>query len=231
MTTSAERIAENLASIRSRIAQAAEQSGRKPEDVRLIAVTKYVGAEEIEALLAAGCRDLGESRPQSLWERAEQWSAPEVNWHFIGHLQRNKVRRTWPLIGLMHSADSLRLIKALEEAAAEEEKTLPILLEVNISGDANKHGFAPEEIEPSLEEIAECQHLQVRGLMGMAALRGDEAVAAKNFEDLRELRDKLANVAPENIQLDELSMGMSGDFELAIHAGATMVRVGSALFE
>ena len=231
MTTSPERIADNLVGIQDRITNAADQSGRKASDVRLIAVTKYVGEPEVQALLAAGCRDLGESRPQSLWERAKLWPATEVNWHFIGHLQRNKVRRTLPLLHLMHSADSLRLISAMEEAAAAEQCTPSILLEVNISGDPNKHGFAPAELEPALAEIARCENLQVRGLMGMAALDGDTTVAQRNFEDLRKLRDELQTVAPPNVKLDELSMGMSGDFELAIRAGATMVRIGSALFE
>jgi pyridoxal phosphate enzyme (YggS family) len=234
-------IAENLNAIRARIARAAASSGRAPSDVRLVAVTKYVGPAEIEALLAAGCFDLGESRPQSLWERAAIFQRPEIRWHFIGHMQRNKVRRTLPAVYLFHSADSLRLLAAMEEAAKENDQTVSIqpsarravniLLEVNISGDANKHGFAPADVEPALQTISQFSHLRVKGLMGMAALEGDSAAAERNFNDLRQLRDRLLAVAPPNVELSELSMGMSGDFEQAIRAGSTLVRIGSALFE
>lgn len=237
MNTLDSRIADNLAAIRARMDQAAVASGRSASDVRLVAVTKYVGQAEIEALLAAGCFDLGESRPQSLWERAGAFQANDIRWHFIGHMQRNKVRRTLPLIDLFHSADSLRLLVAMEETAKEmaadaaNQQSVNVLLEVNISGDANKHGFVPADVEPALETIAQFNHLQVKGLMCMAALEGDNAGAERNFNDLRQLRDRLGTVAPANIELTELSMGMSGDFEEAIRAGSTMVRIGSALFE
>lgn len=235
------RIADNLVAIRARIDRAAVASCRSPGDVRLVAVTKYVGHEEIEALLAAGCHDLGESRPQSLWERAAAFEKPDIRWHFIGHMQRNKVRRTLPLVHLFHSADSLRLLAAMEETAKEiarddsinqtASRAVNILLEVNISGEVNKHGFAPADVEPALETISQFSHLQIKGLMCMAALEGDSAVAERNFDDLRLLRERLQAVAPPNVELAELSMGMSGDFEEAIRAGSTIVRIGSALFE
>jgi PLP dependent protein len=235
------RIADNLAAIRTRMDTAAVSSGRLAGDVRLVAVTKFVGQAEIEALLVAGCHDLGESRPQSLWERSAAFEKQEIHWHFIGHMQRNKVRRTLPLVDLFHSADSLRLLMAMEEAAQEMAmedsnpttviQPVSVLLEVNVSGDENKHGFAPADVEPALETISQFSHLHVKGLMCMAALEGDNAVAERNFNDLRQLRDRLQVVAPANIELTELSMGMSGDFEEAIRAGSTMVRIGSALFE
>lgn len=235
------RIAANLAGVRERIAVAAEVSGRRADEVKLVAVTKYVGQAEIDALLAAGQFDLGESRPQSLWRRAAENERRAIRWHFIGHLQRNKARRTVALASLIHSVDSLRLLAALDEAAAEIEfaaarpvsprPPLEVLLEVNISGDANKHGFAPADVEPTLETIAGLRHLRVRGLMTMAALEGDASVAERNFNDLRLLRERLQAVAPPNVRLEELSMGMSGDFEAAIRAGSTIVRIGSALFE
>jgi pyridoxal phosphate enzyme (YggS family) len=241
MNTLDSRIAENLAAIRTRMDRAAVSSGRSAGDVRLVAVTKYVGQAEIEALLAAGCHDLGESRPQSIWERAAVFEKQDIRWHFIGHMQRNKVRRTLPLVDLFHSADSLRLLAAMEEAANEmalensaqqaDKQPVSVLLEVNVSGDVNKHGFAPADVEPALETISQFSHLQVKGLMCMAALEGDNSVAERNFNDLRQLRDRLQAVAPANIELAELSMGMSGDFEEAIRAGSTMVRIGSALFE
>lgn len=231
MTGSSSRIAENIARVRERIAAAARASGRSATDVKLVAVTKYVGSAEVEAVVAAGCRDVGESRPQDLWEKAADLEQTDVAWHLVGHLQRNKVRRTIPLVALIHSVDSLRLVRAIDEAAAAIEKRLPILLEVNISADAAKHGFAPDAIEPSLPELAEFAHVEVRGLMAMAALEGGLDEARKNFADLRELRDRLRPACPAGVTLSELSMGMSRDFEAAVEEGATIVRVGRTLFE
>ena len=225
------RIAENLARVREQIAAAARLSGRAPDAVRLIAVTKYAALSDVQALVAAGCPDLGESRPQDLWTRAEALRDCNLNWHFIGHLQRNKVERTVPLVSLLHSADSERLIVALDAAAAKINCVLPILLEVNISGEAAKHGFAPLELEPLLPSLSKLKNIQIRGLMGMAALEGGSDRARQDFARLRELRDRLRANCPATIVLDELSMGMSGDFTEAIAEGATLVRVGSALFE
>ena len=194
-----------------------------------MAVTKYVGLEEIRALVEAGCTDLGESRPQQLWDRAEALGGLPIRWHLIGHLQRNKVHRTLPLVTLIHSADSPRLVAALDEAAAGARTA--ILLEVNISGEPAKHGFAPDELEPFLPELAGYRNVEVRGLMCMAGLEGGLDDARREFAALRCLRDRLRANCPEGITLDELSMGMSGDYEVAIEEGATIVRVGSALFE
>jgi pyridoxal phosphate enzyme (YggS family) len=231
MSDFAARIAENLADTRRRIAEAARASGREADAVRLVAVTKYVGLPETAALLAAGCRELGESRPQALWEKAPALAGEQVNWHLIGHLQRNKIRRTLPLVSLIHSADSERLIRALHEEATALGRRAAILLEVNVSGDAAKHGFAPAELERLLPTLPQFAGVEVRGLMTMAAREGGEAVARRNFADLRALRDRLRTNCPAEIRLDELSMGMSGDYEAAIREGATLVRVGSALFE
>ncbi len=233
------RLLENLEQIRAQIATAAQASGRTADAVRLVGVTKYVSAGVARALVEAGLHDLGESRPQALWEKSAALSdLPQTRWHFIGHLQRNKVRRTLPSVSLLHAGDSLRLLEAWNEAAAELATTavepLPprqVLLEVNISGDAAKHGFAPEEIEPLLAPIAELRQLQVVGLMAMASIEGGPARAQSDFAKLRILRDLLQTVAPVGMELRELSMGMSGDFIEAIAEGATLVRVGSALFE
>jgi PLP dependent protein len=235
------RIAENLAAVRGRIAESAARSGRRADDITLVAVTKYVGIEKIRTLVKAGCRDLGEARPQQLWDRAEVLADLPVRWHLIGHLQRNKVRRTLPLLGMIHSVDSLRLAAAIDEAldcgagvppaASNPAVCLPVLLEVNISGEAAKHGFAPGELGPMLSQLASLPRLEVRGLMCMAGLEGDLAEARRQFAATRELRDRLRQDCPVEIRLDELSMGMSGDYEAAIEEGATMVRVGSALFE
>lgn len=205
--------------------------GRKPEDVRLVAVTKYVGLEEIRATVAAGCHVLGESRPQQLWERAEALRDLPIAWHLIGTLQRNKVRRSLPLVAMIHSADSARLVAAIDRIAGELQLRVPLLLEVNVSGEASKHGLAPEAVEPLLPELAQYQHVEIRGLMCMAGLEGGPDEARRDFAKLRLLRDRLRPNAPDPIRLDQLSMGMSGDFEEAIREGATIVRVGSALYE
>jgi pyridoxal phosphate enzyme (YggS family) len=226
-----QRIADNLHQVRERIDAAAVRSGRRAEDIQLVAVTKYVGLDEIRAVVATGCNVLGESRPQQLWERAEQLADLPIRWHFIGHLQRNKIRRTLPSLAMIHSVDSPRLADALNQTAGELSLRVPVLLEVNTSGETAKGGFGPDEIEPEMATLAEYEHLEIRGLMCMAALEGGLETARGNFAALRTLRDSLRTNCPANIVLDELSMGMSGDYEVAIEEGATIVRVGSALFE
>jgi pyridoxal phosphate enzyme (YggS family) len=231
MSTLPERIRENVAKVRGHMAEAAARAGRRAEDVQLVAVTKYVGVDEIRALAAAGCTDLGESRPQQLWDRAAELCDPSVRWHMIGHVQRNKVERTLPLVAMIHSLDSLRLAEAIDAAAGTLGRRVPVLLEVNISRDAAKHGFTPEEIEPCLPKLIELANIEIRGLMCMAGLEGGGEEARRDFSALRTLRDRLQTGCPAGVCLDELSMGMSGDYEIAIEEGATIVRVGSALFE
>jgi pyridoxal phosphate enzyme (YggS family) len=229
-----EKLTENLAALRGRIAAAAKRSGRSTDEIRLVAVTKYVGPELARQLVTAGCQDLGESRPQELWDKAvalDEASDRQARWHLIGHLQRNKVDRTLPLVSLIHSGDSMRILTAIDQAAAKLNQSVPILLEVNISEEPAKHGFAVEEVRCNLPAIAELKSIEVRGLMCMAGREGDLDQARREFAQLRELRDRLRQVTPANIRLDELSMGMSGDFEAAIEEGATIVRIGSALFE
>jgi pyridoxal phosphate enzyme (YggS family) len=231
MPVDAARIEANLNAIRARIASAAGRAGRPAGDVRLVAVTKYVGADEAAALLAAGCRDLGESRPQELWAKAAQLSGHDIRWHLIGHLQRNKVARTLPLVSLLHSVDSPRLLEAIDASAGNIARTVDVLLEVNISGESAKHGLSPVDVEGVLIEAAKLTGVRVLGLMGMAPLDGGESAARLAFARLRQLRDNLRPRLPAGMTLDELSMGMSGDIEAAIAEGATIVRVGSALFE
>ena len=206
----------------------------------LVAVTKYVGDVVIRELVQAGCYDLGESRPQALWTKAAVLAdsltqagqgASAVRWHLVGHLQRNKIEQTLPLVTLIHSADSLRLLETIDATAGAQGRSTPVLIEVNVSGDEAKHGFLPAEIEPLLPALAALQNAEIRGLMCMAVREGDLDVARRNFADLRSLRDRLAQNAPPNVSLSELSMGMSGDFEVAIEQVATIVRIGSVLFE
>ena len=229
------RIAENLADVRRRIADAAARSGRTAAEVTLVGVTKYVSADEIRELVGAGCTELGESRPQQLWDKAAALAGLPIRWHMIGHLQRNKVQRTVPVVEMIQSADSPRLVRAIDTAAVELARRLPILIEVNVSGEEAKHGFAPERVEPFLEEAAGCENagcenIEIRGLMCMAGLGHGADAARRDFAVLRQLRDRLQRNCPEDIALSELSMGMSGDYEVAIEEGATIVRVGSVLF-
>jgi pyridoxal phosphate enzyme (YggS family) len=225
------RLADNIARVRAAIAEAAARSGRTAEDVRLVAATKYVDASVTRQVVVTGVLDLGESRPQEIWAKGPELTDLPIRWHLIGHLQRNKVRRTLPFLALVHSADSLRLIEELQTEAARIDRHQPILLEVNISGDATKTGFSPAELETALAIAADCSHLQVQGLMSMAGLDTNSAVAQMQFAMVRQLRDRLQANAPANVSLRELSMGMSNDFREAIAEGATMVRVGSSLFE
>ncbi len=226
-----DQLSQNLSRVRAQIAEAAIRSGRRPADVRLVGVTKYVDLETTLALFHAGLLDLAESRPQELWRKAEALRDLPICWHMIGNMQRNKVERTLPLVSLLHSGDSLRLLEAVSAAAVKQGRVVETLLEVNISGDQTKHGFHPDELRSLVESINDLAGLNVRGLMTMAALDGGNARARKDFAALRELRDKLVPNCPPQLDLTELSMGMSGDFVEAIEEGATIVRVGSALFE
>ncbi len=231
MITPERQIADNVDAIRRQIEEAAQRSGRSADDVVLVAVTKYVSADEVRPLLAADCHDFGESRPQHLWEKAEALSDEPIRWHFIGHLQRNKVRRTLPFVDLFHSGDSVRLLKAVNQELEQTKQTLRVLLEVNVSGDTEKHGFLPNQLQNALPDVLQLGHLQVCGLMAMSARTSDRDTARKDFSRLRELRDQLQRDVGSDAELSELSMGMSRDFVTAIEEGATIVRVGSALFE
>jgi len=230
MSNPALRIAQNVALVRKYIADAANRANRDPEGITLVAVTKYVGPAEVRALVEAGCTVLGESRPQQLLEKVEALPQLPVRWHMIGHLQRNKVRRTLPLVDMVESADNPRLVAAIDRIAGELSRRVPILLEVNVSGEAAKHGFQPAALEPFLEELAGYKNVEPRGLMCMAGLGDGPDSARREFAELRQLRDRLRENSPQGMQLDQLSMGMSGDYEVAVEEGATIVRVGSALF-
>jgi pyridoxal phosphate enzyme (YggS family) len=224
-------IAENVARVRERIATAAIQAGRDPGAVRLVAVTKYADARRAALVAAAGCIDLGESRPQELWTKAADAELAGAHWHLVGRLQRNKVRRTLPLVDLIHSVDSERLLATIDEHAKALGLAPRVLVEVNASREATKQGFEPEALERALATMPRDSNVQIIGLMTMAPLEGGARSARACFASLRALRDKLASATPPNVSLTELSMGMSGDFPEAIAEGATIVRIGSLLFE
>lgn len=230
--TLAEMILENFLSVQERMERAAQRAGRNREEIQLIGVTKYVDSTVTRLLVEAGCSDLGESRPQSIWEKSASLKDLEVRWHLIGHLQRNKVKRTIPLLSVMHSLDSDRILQHLIEEIGVRPNPLRLLLEINVSGDAEKTGLSISEGEQLLDRwlkiAADSQGLRIVGLMGMGSATGGLERARCDFEALRKLRDRWA--IRFGMPLKELSMGMSDDFEIAIEQGATMVRVGSVLF-
>ena len=225
----AARLQDNWKHVCDDVAKAATASGRRPEDIQIIGVSKYVDAKTTAALFSAGCRALGESRPQQLWSKAESLAlGDQVRWHLIGHLQRNKIRRTLRWNPVVHSVDSRRLLESIAEEAVLQDHCADVLLEVNISGDEAKTGFAPDQLEPVIADLPR-NGVRVRGLMAMAGWGTDPDDARQQFARTRQLRDALA--AACGCELTELSMGMSGDFEAAIAEGSTMVRIGSRLFE
>jgi PLP dependent protein len=224
-----QRLRVNWESVQRRIAEAARRSGRDPGAVTLVAVTKRSPPEMIRPLVAFGARDLGENYPQELWKKVEALAGLPVCWHLIGHLQSNKAKKTLPMVRMFHAVDSLALLRTLDASAEGRTDPPAVCLQVNTSGEAAKHGWAPEAIPRDAEAIAACRHIPVVGLMTMAALDTTAETARPSFLLLRRLRDDLR--ARTGLALDALSMGMSNDFETAIEEGATLVRIGSALFE
>ena len=218
----------NIARVRARIAEAALRGGRRPESVQLVAVTKTVGPERIREAVACGLRVFGENRVQEA--RAKVSEVPGVSWHLIGSLQRNKIKEALRLFEVIHSVDSVGLAEELSRRSMERgTRRAEVLLQVNISQEPQKHGVAPEEAERVVGAVLELQGLRLRGLMGMAPLVETPEAARPSFRRLRELRDRLGEAFPE-AGVYELSMGMTDDFEVAIEEGATIVRVGRALF-
>jgi PLP dependent protein len=220
-------LAERLAAVRGRIANACRRAGREPGGVTLVAVTKTVSPEVAAVVLELGVRDLGESRPQELWKKAA--AVAGARWHLCGHLQRNKIDRTIPLVSLVHSVDSERVLEALAAFGAKRGTPVPVLLEVNCSREAAKGGFSPEAVPALGDKLAALPGVEVRGLMTMAAYSDNPKDARPAFAELRRIRDDLR--VRTGLLLPELSMGMSGDFEVGVEEGATLVRVGTTLFE
>jgi pyridoxal phosphate enzyme (YggS family) len=220
-------LVERLAGVRARVSDACRRAGRDPAGVALVAVTKTVSPRVAAVVRELGVRDLGEGRPQELWKKAE--AVPDVNWHLVGHLQRNKIDRTVPLVALIHSVDSERVLDALDAFGRTRGTPVPVLLEVNCSGEESKGGFAPDAVPALGDGLVARAGVTVRGLMTMAAYADDPEAARPAFVKLRELRDALA--VRTGLALAELSMGMSNDFGVAVEEGATFVRVGTTLFE
>jgi pyridoxal phosphate enzyme (YggS family) len=221
---------DRLAVVEDQIQAACARAGRRRDEVTLVAVTKTVSPRVAAALHDVGVADLGESRPQELWHKAGLLPRT-VRWHQIGHLQSNKVEKTLPLVTLIHSVDSSRLLLALEKEAARQQRTPSVLLEVNASGEANKHGLAPAEVAGVLARLPDLRQVRVRGLMTMAAYEEKAERCRPTFALLRQLRDQFQEKVPPPHALNELSMGMSNDFPVAIEEGATLIRLGTVLLE
>lgn len=220
-------ITENLAQLRAKIEETCKRSGRKPDEVTLIAVSKYFGVDAIVEAKNCGLTDFGENRAQELTLKFEKLGN-DVTWHMIGTLQKNKVKYAVNAAELIHSVDSLELVEEINARAEKLGKVQKILLEVKTSEEETKSGLETEnEILSLVKRCSELENIELKGFMTMAPLTEDANIIRKSFRDLRNLKDQINN---KGYNLTELSMGMTSDFEIAIEEGATMIRIGSAIF-
>lgn len=243
--TTLDTLRERYTEVKARIARAADRAGRAPSGVMLVAVTKYAGIDQVRELYQLGHRDFGENQVQQLLQRAamfEEWRARQTGharssplpdpprWHVIGHLQRNKVRKAIEVTRLVHSVDSLRLAEELQAIAVRKDQMVEVLVEVNCSGEESKHGCPVPAAIPLVEQIETMVNVRVRGLMTMAPLSSNPDDARRAFGRCRELYEEVRTLGITEGRFNILSMGMSGDFDIAIEEGANIVRVGSAIF-
>lgn len=220
-------VSENLRQVRETIAASAEAAGRDPREVELVVVSKTWPAATLLPLIEEGQRVYGENRVQEAIEKAPDLP-PDIEWHLIGHLQKNKIRKALGLFRVIHSVDSLSLARQLQRVAVEMERRVNIYLQVNVAGEARKHGFSIEAVEQALPALCELSRLRMRGLMVIPPYSADPEDARPHFRALRECRDALET--RHGLSLPGLSMGMTNDYPVAIEEGATVVRVGSAIF-
>lgn len=220
-------LCDRLRAVEYRVVEACQRAGRPRYSVVILAITKTVSVRVAEILPGLGIGALGENRPQELWKKAAAITG--ANWHFTGHLQRNKIDRTLPLIELIHTVDSERLALAIGLAAQKRGRVMPVLLEVNCSGESTKGGFAPSDLPAVADRLKPIAGLQIQGLMTMAAHGDAPENSRAAFAELRHLRDRYLEPFGQSPPI--LSMGMSGDFEVAIEEGATYIRLGTVLFE
>lgn len=223
-------IQDNVKRVMEEIARAAAASGRKPEDITLVGVTKTVTAAQAKELIDAGVTNFGENRVQSLLDKYETLK-DEPAWHLIGHLQTNKVKYIADKVSMIHSVDSLKLAEEIDRRFQMAGRTANILVQVNVSGEESKFGIQPEDAFPLMESLSQLKNIQVCGLMTMAPKTDHPDDCRKFFYGLHKLSVDIRDKKYDNINMGQLSMGMSGDFREAILEGATMVRIGSALFQ
>ena len=223
-------IAASLAAVRSRLERAAVRSGRDPSSIRLVAVSKTFGPDHVRAAFAAGQVDFGENRVQEGLAKAAQVADLPITWHLVGHLQSNKVRRAVGPFAWVHSVDSPELVRRIEAVATERASRVPVLVQVDLAGEATKYGAPEDGLDSIFEAAAQCRFTAVVGLMLLPPYFEDPEATRPWFRRLRALRDEWRGRGVPEAWLEELSMGMSHDFEVAIEEGATIVRVGTAIF-
>ena len=221
-------IDDHLHVVTERIQTACQRAGRDPKEVELVLVTKEVEPQRIDAAYKLGIRNFGENRVQELVAKREKLPK-DIKWHFIGHLQTNKVKLLVGQVVLIHSCDRMGLAQELDKQAEKRNQKIDLLIQVNSSGEKTKQGFSPEAVEQAASEIVKLKHLNVRGLMTIGPNTEDQARIRNSFRSLRKLQDRLRDSVP-NTDWHYLSMGMSSDFELAIEEGANLLRIGSAVF-
>lgn len=221
---------ERVEEIQKRIAAAAESAGRSPDEIRLVAVSKTKPVASVQKALDAGLNLFGENYIQESREKVAALEGTGAQWHFIGHLQSNKAKYAVKLFDLIHSVDSLKLARELNKQAVKIDKVQPVLVQVNISAEATKSGTSSEDTVALVSAIGELPNLSLQGLMTMPPFFDDPERARPYFRELRQLRDHISDLSIPGISMEELSMGMTGDFEAAIAEGATLVRIGTAIF-
>jgi len=224
-------IQNNLLEIKDRIARAARRAGRKPEEIKIVAVTKTHPADVVLLAYRAGLWIFGENRIQEATPKIETLSEyPEITWHLIGHLQSNKARKAVEYFDLIQAVDSAELAERLAGIGREKEQKIPILLEVNVSREATKYGLSPQDLSPVLDKIASLPEIEIQGLMTIGPLAGTDMQIHRAFAELRKIFEKTAAIVAERRRFDILSMGMTDDFEIAIEEGANMIRIGRGIF-
>ena len=222
-------IQDNLINVKRKIEEACLRSGRKPEEVRLIAVSKTKPALMVQEAYDWGQRLFGENKPQEIRDKQPVLPA-DIQWHMIGHLQRNKVKYVVGHAAMIHSVDSVRLAEAISEEAVRKQLTVPVLVEVNMALELSKFGLRPEDTEEFIETIAPLEGISIKGLMTIAPYTDDPEANRVYFRDLRNLSIDIDSKNIDNVSMCELSMGMTGDYEVAVEEGATFVRVGTGIF-
>jgi pyridoxal phosphate enzyme (YggS family) len=224
-----EELRNNIAQVRARIAEAAQRAGRSPDEITLVAVSKTKPVELVKIAYNLGVTDFGENRVQEALPKIAAFSPPGLRWHMIGHLQSNKASKVAGMFAMVHSVDRVHLAQMLNRHAGMQETRLPVLLEVNVAGEASKEGMALDEALSIARQVVALPQLEVQGLMTMAPLVEDASEVRWVFQRLRTLRDQLQQELPD-VRWQHLSMGMTNDFPIAVEEGATIVRVGRAIF-
>ena len=222
-------VAENLAQVQKNIEESCRNVNRDPGEVTLIAVSKTKPVEMLREAYDAGARVFGENKVQEIVDKYDHMPS-DVKWHMIGHLQRNKVKYIVDKVAMIHSVDSFRLAETIEKEAAKKNVTVPILIEVNVAQEESKYGLKPEEVLPFIEEIADFSHIQIKGLMTIAPYVENAEENREIFRELKKLSVDIAAKNINNVNMSVLSMGMTGDYMVAVQEGATMVRVGTGIF-